>query len=612
MSSARSARVATSWIAMATAAGLWLAGCDGEGSAPDSGGTLDGGSDAAVDAGLSREDAGVIDAGERLDGGAGLPRAGSMFEALMAEQGMEVDLDEVYWNPADFPEHYPEGGSGSFERRFAPACRDGTTPADRTCAEGEPVRCADGTRPVYYIRRGTGDRWIIRVQNGGTICSIDYDERRVRRVTSNCWSRYAREDSTAAFTSRGSRERAPALDGIYRDAPGNPFLDFNVVDLDKCVGDRNLGDTRVDDYVYRDITEIDAPRDEYVGTVWFHGFAILEAIVRGLARDADLPPLGAVAFQAHSNGSNGLYLYIDRIADVVRDAAPGAEVRGIATGMIRSSVEVEATADAMGRTDPRGVYDRVGDYADLGLHLTLSAASPSDRLWASTHTYGPGGHAHLRASAWGAIDDTPTTDASCLAAHAPLTAPCVDQMHVLLDHVSTPLFLVAQQRDPKVMATQHLFTTSFDLSGDCDPGDACCHDENFPFGEDCAAYPGLPFYAVQPPEYAPDDFADRVVTTARALHQRLATDSELRPGCSGSPCDPSPLPSPAHGLFIDDTADHQSVQQDERALAEIGGRTLASRLHDWLTTDAPAVCVDVSGDAVPTSGTPAPWGDCPP
>jgi hypothetical protein len=186
-------------------------------------------------------------------------------------------------------------------------------------------------------------------------------------------------------------------------------------------------------------------------------------------------------------------------------------------------------------------------------------------------------------------------------------------MHVLLNHLSTPVFVVEQQADHAVRdGTQHRFTTMFDLTAGCDEGARCCHDENFLPEAACDVYPGHPHYTALPASYSEAAFANRVVTTVRALWEGLATRSEMRPGCTGGPCDPSPLPVPMHGAFIDDTADHSTVSDADKVESVIGSRTLEELIYGWIVAAEPTFCVDVSGAGESRSGRPAAWGPCPP
>jgi hypothetical protein len=383
-----------------------------------------------------------------------------------------------------------------------------------------------------------------------------------------------------------------------------------MVFFDKCVGDRNLGDTTVENYMYRDERE-QPPVEEYVGPAYFHGFRIIEAVLRAVDAREESNPMDLVVFQTHSNGSNGQYLYIDRAADIVRDINADAEVRGITTGMVRSGLDLEASADDDGLTHWDHVYDNIGAFGDLSFHLRADADSDADGVWISPWVYRDGGLEYERNEGWGTIDDTPVVDASCLAAHSEDITPCLDQMHVLLNHISTPIFVVAQQRDDVDNGSQHSYTTRFDLEKDCDPDDDCCHDENYPDEFDCTFSPERPFLATSFATFTLDDFGARVLSTVRALRERFETHSEMRPDCTGSPCDTSTLPSPPHGAFIDDIFEHNSLHDTNKSTSVIEGRQLESYLYDWLVDDVDTFCVDISGDGVNDSGTAADWALCP-
>jgi len=560
--------------------------------------------DQAADTGDESSDSEEPDGDD--DTGSEVPRAESLATA-----GVEgVDIDDVYWDPTAYPDAYPESGSGHFRRVFAPACEDGTTPDSRECETGEPIRCADGTRPVAYTRPGSTNNWLIRIQNGGISCEASYGESDRNVLERNCWSVYQYSDERHALTSRGSNARG-SLEGIYRDDEANPFNDFNMVFLDKCVGDRNLGDATFEDYHYRNTTDPRNPVVEYQGPVYFHGFRIVKALLRAAHDSSETNTLDLVVFQTHSNGTNGQYMYIDRLADYVRELNPSAEVRGIATSNFRPNLELEATADDDGNVHWEQMYENLGNHADLSFHIRASEDSLANGMWASPWIYHPGGLEYERNSGWGTIDDTPTIDASCLAAHPDDSAPCLDHMHVLFNHISTPIFLVPQLQDPAINNSQHRFTLRFDRSADCDEGDTCCHDENYYDDVPCDADPSEPFLTTQKASYDLLDFARRNLELARALRERHATHSEMRPDCTGSPCDDSDLPSPRFGAFFDDIENHESVHDTDKSMSIIEGRMLESYLYDWVINDTDTFCVDSSLEGVRTSGTAPAWALCP-
>ena len=132
----------------------------------------------------------------------------------------------------------------------------------------------------------------------------------------------------------------------FQDAP---FSSYNRIIIDKCVGDRNCGANT--------LTGVEQFDDQGVshGTadVYFHGYRELQALLKYLTvwdGGNRLTPNSQVLFAAHSNGSNGMYMYIDRIAEYIRhdpsDGQPGlgltnADVRGLTASYVRPSVEAE-------------------------------------------------------------------------------------------------------------------------------------------------------------------------------------------------------------------------------------------------------------------------------
>ena len=186
-------------------------------------------------------------------------------------------------------------------------------------------------------------------------------------------------------------------------------------------------------------------------------------------------------------------------------------------------------------------------------------------------------------------------------------------MHVLLNHVTTPLFFSAQLRDWKVAFGPNTYTMDFDTSVECHGSGTCCHTENYNtamFG-DCTAPNHPPTYYQWPAELSGDDLAIRVSMTARGLNEFRATASELRPGCDSGPCDPSPLSPVPHAFFLDDTATHEGPENLDKVAGHcIDGVQLEDFFVHWLETGSEVMCVDLSGDEGP-QGTSAPWGNCP-
>ncbi len=189
------------------------------------------------------------------------------------------EWEDLFWTPSDSTkalaeEHYPDTGAGKpYQRFFVPMCEDGsnTTKGETTCADGKPIiQCTDGTRPVFYYDPGTTDKWIIHIQSGNITCSTSSRGQ-------NCWQldeEQGRENLAHFSTAWAENDNTIAVKGLMRSS-NSPFADYNRVFIDKCVGDRNRGDNTVQNYpfVAKDGTSVGQ------GTVYFHGFRILKALL---------------------------------------------------------------------------------------------------------------------------------------------------------------------------------------------------------------------------------------------------------------------------------------------------------------------------------------------
>ena len=132
--------------------------------------------------------------------------------------------------------------------------------------------------------------------------------------------------------------------------------------------------------------------------------------------------------------------------------------------MIASLSRTRATVDSTGTPDHTGVYDNLADWTALERHTVATAGSGADDKWISAAVFQPGGLEYERHAGWGALDDSPVVDQSCLDAHAGDTWKCTDTMHLLLNHITTPFFVAAQQRDQKVRFGLHPLTFDFDVT----------------------------------------------------------------------------------------------------------------------------------------------------
>ncbi len=120
---------------------------------------------------------------------------------LSANLDTLAEWNDFFWEPDDacnLParEHYPPTPADrAFTRHFIPMCTDGSSPPKGTtvCPDGQPIiQCMDGTRPVFFYdganNPGATDRWIIKIQSGGSHCVSDCWEDEDRLAFSSAWA----------------------------------------------------------------------------------------------------------------------------------------------------------------------------------------------------------------------------------------------------------------------------------------------------------------------------------------------------------------------------------------------------------------------------------------
>lgn len=384
-------------------------------------------------------------------------------------------FDALFDDPAADTSRYPAGGSGPYVRHILPKCEDGS--AGPLCPNGsgptDPIRCTDGTRPVYYVDLSTtgSTRWVLRSGKGGQTCSSE--------DTENCYDEY--DGSEADFsTANGALRQFKSFGGIMSNAADNLFRDWNQVWLDKCTADDGLGHRTWPGYT------VDPATGDQV-EVYFHGFRVLLALLEDL-RSQGLGSATQIAFYTMSGGSSAAYRSIDQVEQIITAAiAPAAEVVLVAAGSPAPDVE-DAWEDTFGTAPADDAYPRarfrmsflasangsicggglsgcsLGTclYQDLvdgfncfpkhdnrGMALqwafpALRASYPAGAVlppggtWEAYASYG------LESTALHPLWDP--SDRSCLATHQvaygeadPIA--CRDPNHLLRYHVSTPVFL---------------------------------------------------------------------------------------------------------------------------------------------------------------------------
>ncbi len=537
-----------------------------------------------------------------------------------------AEWNDFFWEPDDAcnllaREHYPHTQTDRpFTRHFIPMCTDGSTPPKGTtvCLDGQPIiQCTDGTRPVFHYHPGTTDRWIIKIQNGGTTCHGE---------SADCW----KDADRAAFSSAWSQNRATrTFTGLYGPSQGSPFASYNRVIIDKCVGDRNCGSNTLP--LQEFFADDGTPMGQ--GPAYFHGYREVQALLAYLTvwdQGNTLTPTSQIAIAGHSAGSHGLYMYIDRLAEFIRhdpsDGQPGigltgADVRLLASGMVRQSVEAENLVN-----DPSRDIFFWNEYAPLAFDAHIIAPLSTDgphaangRWYSSLVHYD--GDEFKRYRDWGALlfdSDTPATaheiidvatlDESCFHGHGlrggvgDNLEACLDSMHVLMNHISTPVFLSPQLYD-RVVRTKARHTrisdSFFNLGYMPDPGSSCgSHDENFVCAEQSQCPGGAEpcdMLHMRDSEYHALDFARRV----RAITQGVVDRSTGMP--EESPVD---VQAPVgHAVFAPEWDTHDNWEQPEKMNYQICddagagdcawlSASLSAALKSWLEYGATVICVE--------------------
>lgn len=167
-------------------------------------------------------------------------------------------------------------------------------------AAQDNARCLDGTVPVYYHRKGTGDganKWFLW-QEGGAWCTSD----------ASCAER--------ALGALGSTKDDPqnrSLDGGYFavDPKVNPLMyNWNAVYLRYCDGASVSGD-------------VAAPVAVGNQTLHYRGKAILDAEIASLLDGRSMRLATDVVVGGCSAGGLATYLHCDRWADAISVATGG-------------------------------------------------------------------------------------------------------------------------------------------------------------------------------------------------------------------------------------------------------------------------------------------------
>ncbi|MEM7028154.1 MAG: pectin acetylesterase-family hydrolase [Chloroflexota bacterium] len=188
----------------------------------------------------------------------------------------------------------------------------------------------DGSTPLFYYRRGTGDganKWVIWFKGGGS-CFSDSTclDRETDRVSATPW----------LDVSRLVLHNGYLADGIFNANPAN----------------------NADFYNWNHVYMVYGSSDSWAGTsqamingqnTYFHGHYVTNAIIDAL-KDTNL--IGSpnlldathVVFSGSSAGANGMRNNLDRLAGDLQTEVPGVDIRAIGDAAVAPNVDAASQA----------------------------------------------------------------------------------------------------------------------------------------------------------------------------------------------------------------------------------------------------------------------------
>jgi Trypsin-like peptidase domain len=340
----------------------------------------------------------------------------------------------------------------------------------------EDVRCADGTMPGIYVDPANdpqSNRWLFYLEGGGGCAPVDTDGDGIVDLSQGpdpeeqyCGFCYVDPASCAVGPAALARDEfgsglwAPSMDffGVMADSADNDhFRDFHRVHIQKCTVDRYLGRAKWEGA--GGMLELDANSEGLPIHVNFYNQGYEELVLvfddlrDGLGYwgwvEGSSPP--AVAFEllppledaeqilvaGTSGGANGLVHHIDTLGLYVRSMNENIDFRAIHDSALVAGVENEVVF-SQDLTDPPlpgcgwscDAYDHVwAGHTDL----TATTGMTYDLGTAEAYYLELEG---AKLATWSAV-----LDQSCLVSHPTGSVHCRNPAHVLMNHVSTPMFI---------------------------------------------------------------------------------------------------------------------------------------------------------------------------
>lgn len=335
----------------------------------------------------------------------------------------------------------------------------------------DEVRCYDGTIPVIYVDPADppSDKWVISMTGGGSCVPVEGAVAGVIDDATGCTDAYMHESGEMGTSNEPPMKNlngsAGSSGGIHDPHPmRNPiFSTYNRVRIEKCSYDRYNGRATFP-AVEGEVAGVPVTYDAYQQG-WPIMVAALGELLPGLsyttwsaggggpnditAAAVTLPPLTdaeTILFVGHSGAAHGLMHNIDALADGLAQGGVAADVRAVFDANFTGSGENEAAfaTEPGGGGIPLGGHLFSGDYAGESIAGGVVAGTTFTYDLQSHYT-DPSTGIVEQYDNWQAAFDT-----SCMDVHAPLGDEwiCRDRHHVLMNHVSTPMFIREDFTDP--------------------------------------------------------------------------------------------------------------------------------------------------------------------
>ncbi len=376
----------------------------------------------------------------------------------------------------------PAPTAGELLYSYLPRCQDGTD----SCPPNEYIHCIDGTRPMLHADKARdddgfieSDRWLFYVSGGGSChgpdCWRSYRSTGSRLEMSTCHP----DTVNCSANSRSHVGNRVSGTGILSPNPANPFRAFNRVRIQKCAYDGFQGDAS--EHRLAIDRDGDGAPEQRIERTFHQGHLVYKAALNFLAGGVTLaggagptlPPLAnaeLIVLAGNSGGGKAMIMTGDRLRDHLEQEVLDSEaalVRLVIDAHYLPGLENEAafgTALGPELLDQNDNYTvDVFDHHFTGVRGRLPDdpdATKSEEFYSDWTYVKRQGRARQTAVAYMGTDLS-AADASCVATHPGETSFCLDEIHVLLNHVTTPFFIRMDLQDNAWIAGSALFGGRF-------------------------------------------------------------------------------------------------------------------------------------------------------